>query len=57
MPSKFHLAKDAFSLQLLFKCAESLINVVVANEDLHRLIDLSGHVDIGPAFYHAMRRL
>lgn len=35
VPSKLHLAVNAFALQLLFQCAEGLVDVIVANDDLH----------------------
>jgi hypothetical protein len=35
MAAELHLAEDAFALQLLLESAESLIDVVVANENLH----------------------
>jgi hypothetical protein len=35
MPTQLHFAIDAFALQLLFQGAERLVNVVVADDDLH----------------------
>ena len=35
MPAQFHFAIDAFALQLFLKRAQGLINIVVANHDLH----------------------
>ncbi len=37
-----HLTEDAFPLKLLLESAESLIDVVVANEYLHRMIRFQG---------------
>jgi hypothetical protein len=35
MPSKFHLAKDAFALQLSLQRLQCLINVIISNKYLH----------------------
>ena len=35
MAAQLHLAVDAFALQLLFQNAKSLVDVVVADDDLH----------------------
>jgi hypothetical protein len=32
---QLHLAEDAFALQLLFQSAQGLVNVLVADDDLH----------------------
>jgi hypothetical protein len=35
MAAKLHLAEDAFALHFLLEGAKSLVDVVVANENLH----------------------
>ena len=35
---ELHFAEDAFALQLLFQGAERLIDIVVANTDLHVVV-------------------
>jgi peptide deformylase len=40
MSPELHLAEDAFTLHLLFQGLEGLIDVVVANDDLQRLLRL-----------------
>ncbi len=35
VPAKFHLAKNAFALELLFERLQRLVDVIVANENLH----------------------
>jgi hypothetical protein len=34
MPAQFHFAEDAFALHLLLQSLQSLVDVVVANENL-----------------------
>jgi len=36
MTAKLHFAIDAFALQLLLERAQSLVDVVIANDDLHK---------------------
>ena len=38
MLPKLHFAKDALTLQLFFQGAERLIDIVVANADLHVVV-------------------
>jgi len=35
MAAEFHLAEKAFALHLLLQCSEGLVDIVVANENLH----------------------
>src|SRR5260221_14695595 len=35
--AQLHLAVDAFPLQLLFERAQRLLDIIVANDDLHRI--------------------
>ncbi|HXX51703.1 MAG TPA: hypothetical protein VEI98_10530 [Xanthobacteraceae bacterium] len=35
MPAELHLAEDAFALHLSLQCLEGLIDIVVADENLH----------------------
>lgn len=35
MATQFHFTEDAFALQLLFECAQGLIDVVIADVYLH----------------------
>jgi len=35
VPAEFHLAEHAFALHFLFKRLERLIDIVIANENLH----------------------
>src|SRR3954451_10672721 len=37
MTAQLHLAVDALALQLLLERAQRLLNIVVANDDLHKL--------------------
>ena len=41
MAAQLHFAEDAFTLHLLLQRLESLIDIVVANENLHETILLS----------------
>src|SRR5215204_956912 len=47
--AELHLAKDALALHLLLEGAERLIDVVVADENLHARAFLSDLVDVGKA--------
>ncbi|BDV33629.1 hypothetical protein SS37A_11580 [Methylocystis iwaonis] len=42
MAAQLHLAEDAFALHLLLQRLQSLIDIVVANENLHETILLVG---------------
>jgi hypothetical protein len=35
MAAKFHLAENAFALQLLFQSPQRLVDIVVTDENLH----------------------
>jgi hypothetical protein len=35
MAAQFHFPKNAFALHLLFERAQGLVDIVVANDDLH----------------------
>src|SRR5687768_16001936 len=51
MAAQLHLAVDAFALELLLERAQRLVDIVVANEDLHKVPSLSGFEwpdDAGP---------
>jgi hypothetical protein len=37
MPAQFHFAIDAFALQLFLQGPQRLVNIIVANDDLHEL--------------------
>ncbi len=37
MPTEFHFPEDAFTLQLFLQRTKGLIDVVIANDDLHLL--------------------
>ena len=41
MTAQLHLAVDAFALQLLFEGAQRLLDIIVANDDLHKFPSLS----------------
>jgi hypothetical protein len=41
MPAQLHFAENALALHLLLERPESLVDIVVANENLHVLILLS----------------
>src|SRR5690349_9891690 len=41
MTAQLHLAVDALALQLLLERAQRLLDIIVANDDLHRLPSLS----------------
>src|SRR5215203_4742920 len=36
MTAQLHLAIDALALQLLLQCAQRLVDIIVANDDLHK---------------------
>jgi hypothetical protein len=42
MAPQFHLTKDAFALHLFLERLQSLVDVIVANENLHEAILLPG---------------
>ncbi len=37
MLAKLHLTEDAFPLQLFLQCSQSLVDVVIANKNLHEI--------------------
>jgi hypothetical protein len=37
MLTKLHLAEDTFTLHLFLQCSQSLVDVVVANKNLHEI--------------------
>ena len=41
-PFCFQCSKNAFSLHSLFENAQSLVNIIIANEDLHTFPNISG---------------
>jgi hypothetical protein len=41
MTAQLHLAIDALALQLLLERAQRLLDIIVANDDLHKLPSLS----------------
>jgi hypothetical protein len=43
MAAKFHFAENALALHLLFERLESLVDVVIADENLHRVVILLSH--------------
>jgi hypothetical protein len=45
MPAEFHLAKDAFALHFSLQRLEGLIDIVVANENLHVVLLFNPTVD------------
>jgi hypothetical protein len=60
MPAELHFAIDALALQLLFQGTERLVNVVIADDDLHdgeafdylgawQTLALYGHLDHKPS--------
>src|SRR3546814_5349587 len=40
VPAQLHLAIDALALQLLLESAQRLVDVIVANDDLHKPVSL-----------------
>jgi hypothetical protein len=38
MPTQLHLAIDAFTLELLLERPQRLVDIVVANDDLHKKV-------------------
>jgi hypothetical protein len=42
-PASLHFAKHAFALHLLLEDAKSLLNVIVANQDLHASSSNAAH--------------
>ena len=54
--AQLHLAVDAFTLQFLFQRAKSLVDVVVANENLHKKPHLLGYNRPEPRLPHTHDR-
>jgi len=50
MSAHLHFAENAFALHLLLERAESLVNIVVADEYLHVVFLFSGPVRYGEAY-------
>ena len=40
MSAQFHFAVNAFALQLFLQRAQRLIDIIIANDDLHKLVTL-----------------
>ena len=49
MPAELHLAVDAFALQVLLEGTERLIDIVIANDDLHGGGTSGGQDEVGEA--------
>jgi hypothetical protein len=45
MPTELHLAEDAFALHLLLQHLESLVDIVVTDENLHLVFLFNSTVD------------
>ena len=46
MTAEFHLAENAFALQLFLERFESLIDIVVANENLQAVVSSNEMIDV-----------
>jgi hypothetical protein len=44
MTAQLHLTIDAFTLELLLERSQRLVDIVVANDDLHKVSSLSNSV-------------
>ena len=49
MAAELHLTEDAFALHLLLEGLEGLVNIVVADENLHASILSNGFARVAPA--------